>query len=657
MLSQQNIAATTPTGARMVPGGATFKVWAPRATEVYLNGSFAGVSYNQQTPDRLLSKDAAGYWTGFQAGAADGDPYRYWVRGTGTNGYKRDPYAAELGPSAAFPNCFGILRRTGSYPWHDAAFRTPDFSDVVIYQAHIGTYAIATPGVASNFLDLAGKVPYLAALGINMLQLLPIDEQEDNPGLGYSGADLFSPDFPYVADPTTLPGHLAEINGLLGTKGLPPLALADIASAPAQLKVLVDLCHVYGIAVAFDVVYNHAGGFTVNGALDDNCLYYFDRLPDVGNNNDSLYFTNQDRGTGGLAFATWNEDVCGLLKDNAQYYIDEFHADGLRYDEISILLSTNQANGWAFCRALTTQLRAAQTRLLQNAEFWPGEFGGIPTSVQPILEPADQGGAGFDVVQHDALRSALRGAIGAASYGASAAVSMSAIAAMLYPPGLDHAWRAVTCVENHDLVLAGRNPRMPMLADSADPRSWYARSRSRVATGLLLTAPGIPQLFMGQEFLEAQPWDTNPGGPNLLDWAGLNGGDKVMTDYLRFTQELLRLRAAQPALRGDNVHPYFFADADRVLAFHRWLPTGEDIVVVATLAESTWWSYRLGFPFAGFWREVFNSDVYDNWVNPWVAGNGDGVQADGPPMHGFAASASVVIPANTIVVFARATIQ
>lgn len=653
MLPQQNIAATTPTGARLVSNGATFKVWAPRATAVYLNGRFAGVPYDQQTPDRLLSRDASGYWTGFQAGATDGDPYRFWVSGTGKSGYKRDPYAPELGPAAAFPNCFGILRRAGSYPWHDAGFRTPDFSDIVIYQAHIGTYAITTPGISSNFLDVALKVPYLVALGINLLQPLPMDEQEVNPGLGYGGADLFSPDFPYVANTTALPGYLAKVNALFGARGQAPLALADIASAPAQLKVLVDLCHVYGIAVAFDVVYNHAGGFTVNGALDDNCLYYFDRVPNVGDNNDSLYFTNQDRGTGGLAFAMWNQDVCRLLQHNAQYYIDEFHADGLRYDEISILLSTNQANGWAFCRALTTQLRASQPRLLQNAEFWPGEFGDIPGSVQPVLQPADQGGAGFDVVQHDALRSALRGAIGAASYGPSAVVSMSAIAAALYPQGLDHAWRAVTCVENHDLVMAGRNPRIPVLADSADPRSWYGRSRSRVATGLLLTAPGIPQLFMGQEFLEIQPWDINPGGSNLLDWAELNAGDQIMADHLRFTQELLRVRAGQPALRGDNVHPYYVSDADRVLAFHRWLPAGQDVVVVATLAESTWWSYQLGFPLSGFWREVFNSDVYDNWVNPWVAGNGGGIQADGPPMHGFTASALIVIPANAVVVFAR----
>jgi 1,4-alpha-glucan branching enzyme len=654
MLSQQHISIFTPTGATLLPGGATFRVWAPRATAVYLNGSFAGAVYDQQTDDRLLSKDDLGYWGGFQAGAQDGDRYRYWVVGPGSPGYKRDPYARELDP-IGFPDCFSILRASGAYPWHDADFRTPDFSDIVIYQVHIGTYAIRNAGVASNFLDVACKVPYLAALGINLLQPLPIDEQETNPSMGYGGADLFSPDFPYVAGAAALPGYLAVINGMLAARQLAPVQISDIQSGAGQLKALVDLCHVHGIAVAFDVVYNHAGGFTVNGRLDDNCIYYFDRMPDRGNNNDSLYFTDQDRGTGGLAFATWDAEVRRFLLDNGRYYIEEFHADGFRYDEISILLSTNQANGWAFCRDLTTQLRAVRPRLLQNAEFWPGEFSDIPSSVLPVIAPASQGGAGFDVVQHDALRIALRNAVETASGGVSAPVSVSAIASVLYPPGLDHAWRAVTCVENHDLVMSGRSPRIPALADASNHRSWYARSRSRFATALLLTAPGIPQLFMGQEFLEDKPWNTDPNGPDLLWWEGLNSGvDRAMTDHLRFSQDLIRLRANQPALRGGNVHPYYVSDSDRVLAFHRWLDgTGRDVIVVASLAERTWWNYDLGFPAAGFWKEVFNSDVYDNWVNPWVAGNGTGVHADRGPMHGVAASASVVIPANGVVVFAR----
>ena len=125
-------------------------------------------------------------------------------------------------------------------------------------------------------------------------------------------------------------------------------------------------------------------------------------------------------------------------------------ADGFRYDEISILLSTGQATGWAFGRALTSRLRSLQPQLVQNAEFWPGELDDIPASAGPIVTPAAAGGAGFDVVQHEALRGALR----------RAAVSVSSIAGAFYPTGFDHGWRPVTCIENHDLVMAGRNPRI-----------------------------------------------------------------------------------------------------------------------------------------------------------------------------------------------------
>ena len=658
MLSQQNISAATPTGASLIDGGAAFRVWAPRATAVYLHGTFGGTTYTGVTADRLLEKsDPRGYWTAFQAGAADGDTYRFWVVGTGSSGYKRDPYARELGPATDFPNCASILHAAGSYPWHDSGFRTPDFSDMVVYQAHIGTYLASLTGSVSTFLDLAAKVPYLARLGINVLQPLPVDEMEANPNMGYSGADLFSPDFPFIAQEAELPAHLSAVNAILTGKGLGALTLGDILPAPNQLKVLVDLCHVHGIAVTFDVVYNHAGGFTVAGALDDNCVYYFDRVPDVGNNNDSLYFTDQDRGTGGLAFAMWNGDVCQLLLDNAAHYVTEFHADGFRYDQVSILLSTNQANGWSFCRNLTGMLRTLQPRILQNAEFWPGEFPDIPTGWGPVLEPAAQGGAGFDVVQHDALRLAIRGAIGAASAGASASVSMSGISDSLYPSGFSHGWQAVTCIENHDRVYVGNDPRIPWLADSENRRTWYARSRSRFATTILLTAPGIPQLFMGQEFLEDKQWYDDPADTShLIWWAGVQGADSAMVNHLRFTQDALALRMSQPAIRGDNVHPYYVSDYDRVIAFHRWIEgSGQDVIVVGSLGESTQWGYELGFPIPGFWREVFNSDFYDNFPNPQVAGNGGGIWANGGPMHDFAASASIVIPANGVVVFAVGT--
>jgi len=652
MLSQANILPTTPMGANLIGGGATFRAWAPRATAVYVNGTFGGTPMTGQTNALLMAKDANGYWTGFIPNARDGDLYHFWVVGASpVSGYKRDPYAREMATDNPFPTCSCVIRWGTAYPWHDSAFVTPDFSNMIIYQLHVGTYAPSSPGAASTFLDVIGKIEYLAALGINVLQPLPIDEMETDPSLGYNGADYFSPDFPYVVSGPALSGYLTTINRLLAVKGFSPLTMTDITAAPAQLKAMVDLCHLYGIAVTLDVVYNHAGGFFG----DDQSLYFWDRAANTSDNNQSLYFTNMGL-AGGLSFALWNDDVREFIINSARFYIQEFHVDGFRYDEISALLSMNQDSGWSFCCDLTNTLRYVKPRLLQNAEYWPFEFQNYPRPSPLIVTPTGSGGTGFDVLQHDGLRSAVRGAVGQASQGQSASVDFDSIAANLYPQGFPHRWQAVTCVENHDLVQAGREPRIPALADGLNQRSWYARSRSRFATGLLLTAPGIPQLFMGQEFLQSYQWSPDPTDSlHLIWWNGLNTGtDQAMVNHLRFTQDLIRLRWNQPALRGDNVNPFHVHDQNRIIAFHRWLEgTGNDVIVVATLAETTWYNYAIGFPYSGPWAEVFNSDVYDNWVNPIVAGNGGGIVASGGPLHGFAASANIVIPANGMVVFAR----
>src|SRR5580692_8989141 len=588
MISQATISPNTPMGANLASGGgATFRAWAPLASAIYINGTFAGTPTTGQTPNLLLAEDANGYWSGFVSTAQEGDPYRFWVEGPGGSGPKRDPYARELSPAAAFPNCNSLIRSATAYPWHDAAFLTPDFSNMIVYQLHVGTYAPLVPGVASTFLDVIGKIEYLAALGVNVLQPLPIDELETDPSMGYNGADYFSPDFPYVVSgQAALSGYLATINRLLAAKGFSPLALQDITSGPAQLKAMVDLCHLYGIAVVFDVVYNHAGGFEG----DDQSLYFWDRAANTSDNNQSLYFTNQGL-AGGLSFALWNADVREFIINSASYYIEEFHVDGFRYDEISALLSMNENSGWSFCSSLTDTLRFLKPRLLQNAEYWPSEYRAPRSS---IVASTNSGGTGFDVLQHDGLRIAIRGAIQQASQGQTAFVDFGAIAANLFPQDLPQPWQAVTCVENHDVVQAGRDLRIPALADRSNARSWYARSRSRFATGLLLTAPGIPQLFMGQEFLEDKQWNCDPAdSAHLIWWAGLNAGsDQAMVDQLRFTQDLVRLRWNEPALRGENVNAFHVHGQNRVIAFQRWLEgTGNDVIVVATLAEATWYNY------------------------------------------------------------------
>jgi 1,4-alpha-glucan branching enzyme len=152
--------------------------------------------------------------------------------------------------------------------------------------------------------------------------------------------------------------------------------------------------------------------------------------------------------------------------------------------------------------------------------------------------------------------------------------------------------------------------------------------------------------------LEDKQWSDDPQSANLLYWQGLDQGDKTMVDHLRFTREAIQLRWNLPALRGDKVNPFHVHDLNRVMAFHRWLDgIGNDVVVVASLNDSTYYNYAIGFPRPGYWREAFNSDVYDNWVNPMVAGNGGGIFVNGSAMHGFQSSSTIVIPANGLLVF------
>jgi 1,4-alpha-glucan branching enzyme len=642
-------------GANLFSGGATFRVWAPSARAIYLNGTFGGLSTADpdQSDELLLVQGADGYWAGFLEGVEEGDLYKYYVVGpaNGTVGYKRDPYARELTPTTTWPTgVYSVVRPPDSYPWHDQAFVTPDFSNLIIYQLHIGTYAPQSFPQCGTFLDVINKIPYLVSLGINLLQPLPVTECKEKPDMGYDGADEFSPDSLYaVNDPTALAPYLAVINQLLAAKGFPPLTAAEITSQPNQLKAMVDLCHLYGIAVNFDVIYNHAGGFEG----DDESIFFFDRQP-ASDNINSLFFTDVGM-AGGLAYALAKNEVKQFLLDNASFFINEFHIDGFRYDEISELLANTyyDSSGWDFCRALTSTVRHLHPRALQNAEFWPSEYD--KGSTFSMVQPAIQGGAGFDTVQHDALRVAVRAAIQAASYGGSSALNMDAILNSVYPPGLPQAWNAVPCVENHDAVYLGRDPRIPVLADGSNSRSFYAASRSKVATGLLLTAPGIPQLFMGQEFLEDKQWDEDPAGSNLIDWQGLGSGDKTMSDQLRFTQDIIRLRWSQPALRGQNINPYYSHNDNRIVAFHRWIEgQGLDVVVVASLNDNPFFNYQLGFPRGGHWDELFNSDVYQNWVNPLAVGNYGGIDANGGPLNNLPSSASITIPPRAILVFGAA---
>jgi 1,4-alpha-glucan branching enzyme len=646
----QFVGRATPMGATLTPGGATFRTWAPRARSVYL---LTGDALSQSAtagwvpgPDHRLQALGDGTWAGFLAGAVNGLRYMFWIEGEASSGLKRDPFARELTLEPAFPASYCILRDPAAYVWHDADWRRPDFNKLIIYQLHVGTWwAVDATGAdvraarSGRFLDIATRMGYLRDLGVNAIQLLPIQEFETEFSEGYNGVDYFSPEGRYQAgNEMDLAWYRDRINGMLVAAGAESMSSLDqIRPGVNQLKCLIDIAHVYGIAVIFDLVYNHAGG-----GFDQQSVWFFDRFHN-GDQNNSLYFTAQGW-AGGLVFAYWNANVRQFLIDNAASFIDEYRIDGIRYDEVRVI-SNNRPSGFELCQDMTSTLRFIRPSAIQIAEYWDWDRA-LPVTPVPA-------GLGFDAALGDALRDAVRGLLVQAAGGESASLQLDAVAKALYPPpGYDAAWRLVQCLENHDLTYLGHDgaARVAMLADPADRRSWYARSRSRAAAALLFAAPGIPALFMGQEILEDKLWcdDERDHPGHLIGWDGLTI-DKIMADYHRFMQDLVALRRREPALSAEGVRVSRVNDFDRVIVVHRWIAdggAGQDIVVVVSFDEQPKSGYAIGLPRSGPWIEVFNSDYYDRLPNPAVIGNGGAVHAGGPGLDGFAESAAINIPAN-----------
>jgi len=654
-----NVDRNTPLGANLIPGGVTFRVFAPAAQEVYVltGASLAAATaldatnspgFAPSSTDQLFSL-GDNTWAAFVPGLGEGDPYRFWIVGNAGAGLKRDPRARDLSITPAYPKADCLVRSPAAFPWHDQDFHPPAFNDYIVYQLHVGAfYRVDAAGndqrsQIGRFLDILDRVDYLHDLGVNAIQLLPVQEFPTQTSLGYNNLDFYSPEMAYeVSDATDLARFLATANNLLAAHGKPPLTLDQLTAGTDQLRCLVDILHLNGMAVFFDLVYNHGGSF---GGFDPQCINFFD-FQSSTDEDLSLYFTSQGY-VGGRVFAYWNQDIRQFLIDNAVFFLNEYHVDGFRYDQVSVM----EGFGGALCsQDMTGTVRFAKPSAIQIAEYWNDNRARAITSVPD--------GLGFDAEWDDQIRNQVRGVIGQLTGGESAAVDFGSLSNTLsnLQQGFSAWWPLVTCLENHDIVkLGGDFQRIPVAADASDPRSWYARSRSRAALGLLIAARGIPMLFMGEEFLEEQQWTDAVESPEspLIDWAGA-ASNQVMENYLSFTQALLWLRRSQPALRGEQLRVSTADSFTRVLAIHRWLDgSGQDVLFVFNLQEFNRFGYQIGFPSAGAWREIFNSDYFDQMPNPTVAGNGGGITANLQPWDGMPTSALITIPANGFVVFSR----
>jgi 1,4-alpha-glucan branching enzyme len=266
-----------------------------------------------------------------------------------------------------------------------------------------------------------------------------------------------------------------------------------------------------------------------------------------------------------------------------------------------------------------------------------------------ITKSTREGGMGFDSQWNSAFIYPIRKSVVAIEDGQR---SMAAVATAIQFRYNEDAIQRVIFSESHDSVANGRS-RLPQEINPGDSAGYYARKRSTLAAGLVLTAPGIPMLFEGQEFLEEGSFSDD----QAVDWSNLEsykGINRLYRDLIHFRRNL---SGNTKGLSGPFVHVFHVNDGDKVIAYHRWADGGatDDVIVVASFTHRALEKdYRIGLPRSGSWIVRFNSDWKGYSPDYQNLGIPDGrVIAEQQARDGLKYSGTVVVPPYGILILSQ----
>lgn len=576
--------AHVPVGATPLPdGGAVFKVWSPTRTTAHVRGAFNGWG----TGDPMTK--VGEYFVGRVAAAAPGDQYKYWFQSTTWN---TDPRARRLNPTDNY-NAFVVDPL--AYAWQTSDFDVPDFEEMVIYQLHVGTFAgrndpYGSTSFPSGFADVADRASHLVELGVNVVMLNPITEFPWDYSAGYNPVTQWSPEWIY--------------------------------GPPDDLKIMVDTLHAQGIAVILDIVWNHFSS-------SDNFLWWFDGT--------QIYFDDPAVDTPWGAQADFDaQGVRDYYVDSALNWLEEYRLDGFRMDATWYMnIDPQAAAGWSLMQRLNDEMDARAIDKIAIAEQLPDNAW--------VTRPTGLGGAGFDAQYHDAFVDQLRSEIFDAAAGDP---EMWRIRAILLGGGPYLEGRqVVNYLELHDEAWPeSGGQRIVKTIDTTFPHDdVWARGRVKLAQGLVLTAPGIPAILQGTEWLEDS--DFGVDAANRLDWSKKT----TYADVFAYFSDLIHLRTSSPALRADaGVEVFHLDESGNLLAFQRWDLDGHLHVIAVNFGNADLSGYRLGLPRPGAWVETLNSqDAAYGGDGPVNAG---GVTAEAVPYDLYDWSAELDLAAMALVV-------
>jgi 1,4-alpha-glucan branching enzyme len=593
----------SPSGMGAIPSakGVAFRVWAPNAEKVYVIGSFN----NWNETSAPLVREQNGDWSIIIPDAKPGDEYRYMIHGPAGPLSRIDPHARKVTNAAGN----GIIYEPKAFAWGEDIFNMATGNELVIYEMHIGTFNVKETGHPGTFQSAIEKFPYLKELGINAIEVMPIAE--------------FSGDFSWGYNPA----H--------------PFAVKSTYGGPDDFKLFVKVAHEQGIAVILDVVYNHLGP----GDLD---LWQFDGWSE--NEKGGIYFYNNQ-----CSQTPWGEtrpdygrgEVRQYLRDNALMWFEEYHIDGLRWDMIIYIASIdgnqeNQANaipeGWSLMQWINVEIQ----------QLFPGKIS-IGESMRNnswVTKDVGAGGAGFNTQWDAEFVHPIRQAVILLDDKLRDAGEVGKAIEHRYD---EDAFKRVIYTESHDEIANGR-ARVPEEIWPGKVDSWFSKKRSTLGAAIVLTSPGIPMIFQGQELLEDR-WfqDKDP-----IDWSRVEGENGILSMY----RDLIALRRNRSGvtrgLCGQNIRIYHVNNEAKVIVFHRWDEQGptDSVVVVVNMTNQNRDGYVIGFPRAGLWKTRFNSDSYNygpNFANHPTAD----VEAREEESDGLPCSGEIGIGPYTVVIFSQ----
>lgn len=575
---------TPPDAVQRIQGGAhssllapdtvTFVLYAPWKPYVSLVGDFN----EWNTLRHPMQTDGAGLW--WITIPHPGDTrYGYYVAiDADSHVWVGDPYAREVDWHGS--DAWARLRAPASeHEWQDSEWRTPALRDMVIYELCLRDFGGRWEGSRQRYgtmEDLRRRAGYLRYLGVNAVELMPIQAFPGDSSWGYNPVFYFAP--------------------------------AQTYGTPEDFKRLVDTLHGEGIAVILDVAFNHAWGahpwyriypemYGRHGEWLPNLNPFFHQTPGSVNS------------WGGVDWDHFTERTTRYFQDVVRYWLSEFHVDGLRFDwTCGVDFDSRDPMNPGFnpfhgISALAWAARQVKPDVALIGEFWQLD-GTNPDKTAARLVRETPVDAVWNGAFHHTMDNVLNQRWEWEKQDIKAAVGG------YLSSGFREASELVNYTCSHDEVR-------PEHEIQYYTGRWIARPDNMPLTDLalqiatlglvvLFSAAGVPMIYAGQEFGE--------NGARTVDFQALQWGrleDVRGAEHFKLMQRLIRARRSHAALRSDNIAcgEEDFASV-RLLQIRRWDEYGDAAVAILNFSPFAR-TVAAGLPWAGRWYDAVTDRVYD----------------------------------------------